>query len=203
MPARPRLTAELSPAPVAVHDDADVAGQVAGFDDDHEGAWARELPRMRRLGNDRGPPDVSFDCMQLRRVRDWFVPTFAGSVLGFWVVTTAFCLMWGDFCDCASAGGKCSLGADWPCLLVRATGLGVALAVLSLVVDVALLRRGMRELPQARRAFWLAFAGAPVGQLLWIFPVWDIFFLPRLVTLLLQLALVAITVRLIFGRMPK
>ncbi len=125
------------------------------------------------------------------------MPTLAGSVTGFWLTVTVHCLSWGD-CVCE----RTCAGSEWSCVLSRATGLGIALAVVFVVTDVALLRRGLRQIPQSRRALWVSFAGPLLAELFWILPGWDIELLPRLLVVFGKLVVTALMARLIFGRTP-
>ncbi len=137
---------------------------------------------------------------RVRRLRDWWVPTVAGSVSGFWLTVTVHCLSWRDcVCErsCAGAGG------DWACVLTRATGLGVALAAIFVGMDVVLARRGLREIPQSRRALWVSFAGPLLAELFWIRPGWDIELLPRSLVVFGKLVVTALMARMIFGRLPR
>ncbi len=129
--------------------------------------------------------------MRLHRVRDWFVPTMAGSIIGMWLVTTLFFLEWGD-------GGF----SGWLRDMSVATGLGFGLGVASLIADVWLQKRNWRLMPIGVRGFWIALVGPFLAETLWIMSPWENGDLPGFFVLSCKLMLVAVTTRLLFGKMP-
>ena len=122
----------------------------------------------------------------LRSLRAWLGPTFVGSLLGFWLVTVIYCLEWAE--------------DGWLAELWAATGLGLGLGVMFLAVDVVLLRRKVRRLPQGQGAWGMALAGGFVAEFLYILPWWERDPRPSTLILAAKLFVTALTVRLLFGK---
>jgi hypothetical protein len=131
-------------------------------------------------------------AMRVRRLRDWLLPALAGSVVGMWAVTTLFFLEWGD----GGAGG-------WLRAMRTATGLGIGLSIASIAADVWLQKKKWRVIPTGKSAWWISFVGPFLAEILWIMSPWENDDLPGLFVLSCKLLLVAVTSRLLFGRMPS
>lgn len=121
---------------------------------------------------------------RLGSVGGWLGPTFLGSIGGFWISTLLFRLGW----------------SDEPLLteLVRASFLGLGLAVAFAVVDLVFVARQIRVIPEGKLAWGMALAGGFIGEIFWILPSWEP--VPSLPVLVAKLLVTAGTVRLIFGR---
>ncbi len=140
--------------------------------------------RRQAVGKDHPWLLVPGVVSRLGSVRDWLWPTFAGSILGFVLVTLVFRLGW----------------TDEPLMreLARAGALGIGLALSFATVDVVFAGRGIRAIPEGKLAWGMALGGGIVGEILWIIPSWEP--LPAAPILLAKLLVTAATVRLIFGR---
>lgn len=114
----------------------------------------------------------------------WLGPTLVGSVLGFWISTLFFGLGWSD---------EPLFG-----LLARATVHGLGLGLAFLVVDLGLVARGTRALPEGKLAWGMALAGGTIAEVFWILPSWEP--TPSVLVGIAKLLVTAVTVRMIFGR---
>ena len=143
--------------------------------------------RSKTLGKKRTVSPVEGGVSSpLRNLRAWLGPTFTGSLLGFWLVTLIYCLEWA--------------GDGWWAELWTATGLGLGLGLMFLLVDVALLRRKIRRIPQGQSAWGMALAGGFVAEFLYILPWWERDPRPSTPILAAKLLVTALTVRLLFGK---
>jgi hypothetical protein len=107
-------------------------------------------------------------------------------LLGFWLVTLIYCLEWAE--------------DGWLAELWAATGLGLGLGLMFVLVDVALVRRKVRRIPQGQSAWGMALAGGFVAEFLYILPWWERDPRPSTLVLAAKLFVTALTVRLLFGK---